>query len=122
MYYPDGFAAILNAVGSTYIKPPRGSPVLNFADANIAFAGGPLDQNFVNAIALDLNNRVFDQSDNGLRMSFSLGNGTFSGWVQDPSSLRYYPFHGVVLQKANTAVGFFQAYGLSGDVSIIGTD
>jgi lysyl endopeptidase len=119
-FYPDGFSTVLNATGCTYAKPPRGTTVLNFTDANVTFSGGSLNQSFSNAIALDVNSRVFNQSSNNLKMTFSLNTGTFSGRVEDPNSGLIIPFFGIVLQKPNIASGYFQESGLSGDVSVTG--
>ncbi len=116
--YPEGFTTSLSATGCTYTKPPRGTTILSFTDANVTFTGGPLDQPFSNAIAMDTNNRVFNQSSNMLKMSFSVGTGTFSGRVQDPNSGQMFPFNGIVLQKSNTGAGFFIDSGLSGAVTL----
>jgi len=115
-YYPDGFAVILSSTGSRYVRPPPGNKVLDLTTATIEFNGGNLDQGITNHVTLDSNNRIHNQSANGLRLGFSLSNGSFSGIVMDPITWDWIPFRGVVLQKQGIAAGYFFGWDQTGEV------
>ena len=56
-------------------------------------------------------------SDNKLSLTFSPSTGLFSGKVMDPNSSMLIPFKGAVLQKENSAFGWFPGQnGRSGEV------
>ena len=115
-YYPDGFAVILASSGSRYVRPPPGTKVLDLTSATIEFNGGNLDRGITNHITLDSNNRIQNQSANGLRLRFSLSNGVFGGVVMDPITWDWIPFRGVVLQKQGIAAGYFFGWDQTGEV------
>jgi hypothetical protein len=119
-FYPRGFAVIDTVSGSHYVRPPRGTKVLDLTTARIEFNGGNLDRGITNHIVLDSNNRVLNQSANGLRLSFSLSNGSFGGSVKDPITFYWIPFKGVVLQKNNVGAGFFPGWDQTGEVWLQG--
>ena len=119
-FYPRGFAVIDAVSGSRYVRPPRGTKVLDLITARIEFNGGNLDRGITNHIVLDPNNRVQNQSANGLRLSSSLSNGSFSGSVKDPIFFDWIPFKGVVLQRNNVGAGFFPGWDQTGEVWLEG--
>jgi hypothetical protein len=115
-YYWQGFAEQSAIVGSSYLRPPRGSTVVNFSSGAVVLQGGNLSEVITNQVALDPNNRVVNLSDNKLSLSFSTSTGLFSGRVVDPSTLRTLTFRGVVLQKQNSGAGLFLGVNESGEV------
>lgn len=116
-YYPDGFAILLSAYGSRYQKPAKGQKILDLTEAAVEFIGGNLSESFTNHVSLDSNNHVVNFSQNKLSMSFNLGNGSFTGKVQDPNALNIMlPFRGVVLQNYGVAAGFFSDWTRTGEI------
>ena len=119
-YYPCGFYVVNPVYGSSYVKPPNGTRVLNFTNATIQFNGQNLYQGITNNVILTTNNKIQNLSANGLRFAFALNTGNFSGSVMDPITWQWYSFNGVVVQKRNIATGFFNAYNLTGEVWLQG--
>ena len=115
-YYPRGFAVTEMATGSRYVRPPRGTRVLDLTGATIEFNGGNLDRGITNHVTLDSNNRIQNLSANGLRLWFSLANGSFTGIVMDPITWDWIPFRGVVLQRQTVAAGYFPGLDQTGEV------
>ncbi|MFZ0826316.1 MAG: immunoglobulin domain-containing protein [Verrucomicrobiia bacterium] len=111
-----GFAVVTAPIGSLYTPPPAGQPVLNLANGNVALTDGALAQSFTNQIQLNNNNTIINSSDNGLQLTINPANGTFSGNAQDPTTDKWIPFKGIVLQKQNTGGGFFLNQNESGGV------
>jgi len=114
--YPEGFAIVETAIGSRYSRPPRGIKVLDLSSASIEFNGGNRDQGITNHVTLDSNNRVQNLSANGLRLSISIANGSFSGRVMDPITWEWLPFRGVVLQRQGIGAGYFLNWNKTGEV------
>jgi hypothetical protein len=106
-YYPAGFEMQQSVVGSQYFVPTQGSTVLNLGNANLYASDAGLDQPVDNPVTLNSNNKIFNQSGSKMGMSFSVGTGTFSGFIFDPATSHSMSFRGVVLQRQNVAVGFF---------------
>ncbi|HTY87137.1 MAG TPA: immunoglobulin domain-containing protein [Candidatus Acidoferrum sp.] len=119
--YTMGFAAVTEAVGSRYTKPPTGTPVLNFANGALVLSDGHLAGSFTNRFQLNPNNKVVNLSANALQISFNAGNGRFGGKVQDPATGKSLAVKGIVLQKQNTGGGFFLNQNQSGEVYLEGT-
>jgi len=105
-FYQLGFNTECQAIGSIYTRPARSQPILNLTQADVSFGGGNLVPEFSNSILLDLNSRVSNLSGNQLTLSFSTAQGTYSGTVTDPTTLKRFSFKGAVLQKQNTGFGF----------------
>ena len=80
---------------------------MNLSDANLIASDGGLDQPVDDPVTLNNNNKIYNLSGNRMGMSFSLGTGSFSGYIVDPSTSHSMPFRGVVLQKQNVAAGYF---------------
>jgi hypothetical protein len=119
-YYPDGFAVILEAAGSSYVRPAKWTKVLDLTNAEIQFNGGDLYRSITNQVVLDSRNRITNLSANGLKMKISLSRGIFKGKVLDPITWEWIPFRGVVLQRFNLAAGYFLGWDESGEVWLEG--
>jgi hypothetical protein len=115
-YYPSGFALINTVTGSRYVPPPRGSTILDLSSATIEFNGGNLDRGITNHVTIDSKNQVHNLSANGLRLTFSVSTGSFSGQVMDAITWDWIPFRGVVLQNINVGVGYFLGWDQTGEV------
>ncbi|SPE51083.1 putative Lysyl endopeptidase [Verrucomicrobia bacterium] len=117
-YYPNGFTAATTITGAGYTRPQRGTPVLNLSSGTVSLSGNDPSVSIQDSIAIDSNNRVTFQSDKRSSLTFSTGNGMFSGHVLNPGTSTMIPFSGVVLQNQNTGMGFFLGTDQSGEVVI----
>lgn len=105
-YYPAGFNLESLVIGSAYAKPMGATnPIVKLDDAQLAFVGGNLLENFTNSITLGNFSQVSNHSTNGLLLSFNLANGRFSGQVRNPLTREVRSFGGVVLQKRDEGYG-----------------
>lgn len=114
-YYPDGFAIAVSAWGARYVRPPGGTRVVNAPAATIEFNGAYLGMGITNVVTIDTSNRVKNTSSNGLKLTFWLDTGTFSGKVLHPATRQWISFKGAVLQTYDLAAGFFLDYDRSGE-------
>jgi len=92
--------------------------VLNLSSGTVSLSGNDPSVSIQDSIAIDSNNRVTFQSDKRSSLTFSTGNGMFSGHVLNPGTSTMIPFSGVVLQNQNTGMGFFLGTDQSGEVVI----
>ena len=119
-FYPQGFAITVSATGSQYVPPAFGEKIIDIDTGTIEFNGGNLQDGFSNDVTLDSNNRLHNLSSNALSVRFSLSNGSFRGFVVDPSSHDWIPFQGVVLQDRAIATGVFPGWDQTGEVTLQG--
>jgi len=120
-YYPGGFRVSSEAIGSSYVRPVGGGPILDLGNnAVVSFTGGDLIDSVVNPIAIDALNRVTNLGTNAMNLSFSVTNGVFRGNVTDPNSGQLFPVRGVVLQNENSGAGYFLGPTQSGEVRLEG--
>jgi hypothetical protein len=114
--YQGGFTNdMVNVIGSTYTKPPKGAPVLNFTDADIILAGGGLDQPQTNRVTLGADNKV--TSTDKSKLNINLSTGAFTGSVISQLNNKPVQFGGVVLTNLNSGQGFFLNGSQSGEVT-----
>jgi hypothetical protein len=106
--YQLGFNTECQAVGSVYRTPvdPQTDFVLNLNQAFVSFSGGNLPADFSNSILFGPYSRVSNLSGNPMTLTFSTSQGTFTGSVTDPTTLKPFSFKGAVLQKQNAGFGF----------------
>jgi hypothetical protein len=114
--YPAGFTNVTDVAGSSYVFT-KGVPVLNFSTATLALSNGNLSNAFVEGIALDSASKV-TSTNATVKMTITTSSGLFKGSVADPVSGKTISYNGVVLQKQNTAGGFFLGTTESGRVTI----
>jgi hypothetical protein len=119
--YPAGFNVERDLVGSIYSRPVLGKRVLELPEgsAQIVFTGGGLTETVINAVYLDLNNRVVDASGSGIKATVSLPNGNFQGSFINPATQKRVQFNGKLLQGENYGAGFFLNNNLSGQVHFL---
>jgi hypothetical protein len=115
-YFPDGFGITVGAWGSRYYRPGKGEKILDLTHATMEFNGGNLHEGVTNRVILEYNNRLTNLENNPLKVSFSPGNGTFSGKFVDPVTWQWLSFRGVVLQDYAVAAGYFLDWSQSGEV------
>jgi hypothetical protein len=114
-YYKDGFHRSFQITGCRYIAPKPGTNILGWTSGTASFAdfafSGATSVNFDPAF-----NRFSFPNGNAdsLRLSLSPTIGVFTGGVSRPSL----PLRGIVLPKANKAVGFFLDHNQSGFVVV----
>src|SRR5262249_15001937 len=121
--YPSGFTIQSDTVGSTYFgdffASTNGTPILNFTNGGIlVLEGAALTQNITNHIQISGKNKVTNLDTNALSLSFTTA-GLFNGSVVDPATRVSIPFHGAVLQKENSGLGFFLLSNQSGRVLLL---
>lgn len=109
------------AIGSSYVRPVGGGPILDLGNNGVvSFTGGDLTDSVVNPIAIDALNRVTNLGTNAMSLSLSVTNGVFRGNVTDPNSGQLFPVRGVVLQNENSGAGYFLGPTQSGEVRLEG--
>jgi hypothetical protein len=116
-FYPGGFTNGVTAIGSLYQKP-NGGQIINMSDGSVSFSGGNLSSSFANSITLTADNKVVNDSDNKLTMSFALATGLFHGSVAPPDGSHDLSYRGVAFQKGNKAYGYFLGTDQSGSVVV----
>ena len=87
-------------------------------DGIVTFSGGNLDGAFTNSVVLRLDNKVTNESTNGLVFAIVPSSGLFSGNVAPPAGGHSLPFKGALLQKQKSAGGFFTGSTQSGRVTL----
>jgi hypothetical protein len=112
-FYPSGFAAQTEVMGSTYAKPDPGIPVLLPGDGQIQLWDGNLGTGITNRVSLGTDNRV--PPGNAVTLTVRTASGIFRGTSLNPAG-KSIPFQGVVLQKQNLGCGFFLGRTRSGGV------
>ena len=114
--YPAGFnfPEGIQAVGSVY-SFTNGVPLLNLPGGGISVLqmGNPV-QNSTNHFTLGNDNKI--TSADGLKVTITTSSGLFKGTATSPGDGASVPITGVLLQKQNTAYGFFLKGGQSGGV------
>jgi len=114
--YGPGFVLTSEVVGSKYLPPAIGVPVLNLAGGQVAFADGALAASFTNRFNLSANNLFSNQSPNAMSVNLNRPSGVVQGRVVDPATGKPLWFRGVLMQKQNSGGGFFLNEHLSGSV------
>lgn len=105
-FYPAGFTNITAAAGSAYHFSVA-TPVLNPGDGLIWFANGNLANSFTNQVTLAPDNKVTNNSPNALTLTLTTSTGLFKVTVVNPATGKSVTGNGVILQKQNSASGFF---------------
>jgi hypothetical protein len=114
-FYPGGFSNDLEIATSSYAPA---SPILPLTSGGtVSFSGGNV-ADFSNSITVTADNKVVNQSENRLTLSFVLPSGLFNGSVTPPDGTRARPFHGAVLQNSGVGYGYFLGTNQSGSVMV----
>jgi hypothetical protein len=115
-FYPEGFVVQTEAVGSRYVAPLKGTPVINVHTGQVWFANGNLGQSFTNHVILSSNNTIINLNSNKLALTITPATGLFKGTVNVPGIQKTFPFTGVLIQKQNSGFGFFLGTNQTGRV------
>jgi hypothetical protein len=114
--YPAGFdfPGGISVIGSVY-SFTNGAPLLNLPSGGVCVLqlGNPI-QSFTNNFTLGADNKI--SSANGLSTAISTSSGLFKGTALSLGNGTAVPINGVILQKQNSAFGFFLSNGQSGAV------
>jgi uncharacterized delta-60 repeat protein len=105
LFYPAGFSNEVATLGSRYIAPARGTPVLTLNNGVVILTSGNLAEPLTNSITLGGDNRIV--GDNQLTLTISPVKGTVSGSFVDPLLARKRIVKGIALPKQDQARGFF---------------
>src|SRR5208337_4697027 len=121
--YPAGFTnQALAAVGSSYT--PASASLSALTNSAAVFAGGSLSGPFTNSVATSSKTgrgRSVENAASQLALSLTPETGIISGYATVPGTKQTIPFHGVLLQNANTAYGYFLEDNQSGSV-VLGSE
>ncbi|MFO1488589.1 MAG: S8 family serine peptidase [Verrucomicrobiota bacterium] len=117
-FYPAGFALQTNAIGSKYVAPVTGAPLLNFNPAMLTLSGG----NVFDVFAVTATNKpsapLVYRGTNKLTLTLnSPTSALFKGSLVNPATGRTVSFKGAVLQDQQTASGLFVGTNQTGKVS-----
>jgi hypothetical protein len=115
-FYPAGFSNQVEVIGSRYIAPARGTPVLTLANGVVILSGGNFAPPLTNSITLGGDNKIV--GDNQLTLTISPVKGSVTGSFVDPAVSRKRTVKGVALPKQNQARGFFLGTDQSGRVFV----
>jgi uncharacterized repeat protein (TIGR02543 family) len=124
-FHPGAFETDHAIVGSRYVAPPMGKPVLAVAatenNSRLTLADGDLEPAVVQSVTLDPTNRVRLGSPAlpGLRVGINAAAGTFSGSFVHPATGVASRIRGVIFQKQNAGFGFFLGEDESGSTALM---
>ena len=123
-YYAGGFATNTILLGSKYVAPAKGSPMLSltntFGNVTLALGGGNLGAVLSNSVTVTTNNTVTILSGSVTNLTLKLvpKNGTFSGSFLHPVTHKSVKFQGAVLQLQDFGAGFFAGTNETGYVTL----
>jgi hypothetical protein len=103
--YPAGFSNQIETLGSRYVAPPSGTPVITLVNGVTILSGGDLVAPLTNSITLGGDNKI--TGDNELSIAISAPKGSIKGSFADPSNGAKRTLRGVALPKQNQVRGFF---------------
>lgn len=121
--YGSGFSEELELVGSHYVSPAKGFPILNVPSApqNLLFtvvAGNVFDLPSTRLLTLDSYNSVTAEGGEKFALKFSSPTGLFRGSFMDPSTKKQRGFRGAILQSDMVGGGFFFGNSQTGQVEL----
>jgi hypothetical protein len=120
VFYPSGFTAATELIGSKYVAPPPGTPPSGLANALITIGEGNLPATIVKHVTVDGagNVAVLDPGADALTMKIAVSTGQFSGTFIHPTSGLKTKFQGALIQKQQLGGGNFLGVDQTGFVTI----
>ena len=118
--YPGGFSVDSQAVGSHYVPPAPGTPLvakrLGEMNGQLTLGDGDLDPEVVQPLTIESSNRVDlkTRALPGLQVVINPVNGRFNGSFVHPATGTLSVLRGVIFQKRNAGFGFFLGQDESG--------
>lgn len=119
-YYPAGFATTLPVLGSRYVAPKTGTPVVpggpTANNVALSLGEGNLAEPLVEPVTIGTGSRtrVSTSVTKGLTVTISPATGVFRGTFMHPVSGDARPIRGVIFQKQNAGYGYFLGIDRSG--------
>lgn len=118
-YYPAGFTNVLSVMGSGYVSPATGSPVLSQPVTELILSGADLPQPLTNGITLTSKNTVvITPNPYGLSVRITPATGLFTGSFLNSTTGITNTFSGSLLQPYNLGTGEFMSTHRAGSVDI----
>ncbi len=114
--YTFGFQVAAEIVGSKYVTPARGVPVLNLEQGQVVCTDGGLSEPLTNRFSLNTNNVATSLDSPWPSLLLRPTTGQFTGRTPHPAGTGWLNFSGVVLQKRDAGFGCFPAGNLDGAV------
>lgn len=111
-FYPQAFTTSNRVVGSRYVRPLRGQPVVDFQTSEnrgrLVLSQGNIDTQISQPFEIDPDNTVMLETPTytGIKITLNPINGQFSGTFEHPTAGPR-RFSGVVTQKQRSGWGFF---------------
>lgn len=120
VFYPDGFTMPVPTVGSLYTKPAANVPVMNFTNGTVTLGNGNLDAPIAQAASLSSASKVAVALPNPQTVSLTINTSTglVAGKFIHPADTKARAVLGVVLQKQNSAYGFFPGVDQCGFIGV----
>jgi uncharacterized repeat protein (TIGR03803 family) len=109
-FYPNGFSLTAELIGSKYAKLAIGGVLVPATTYQLRLSGDDLSADIVAPVELDTAGHAHVTDGSKTKLSFSTSNGTLSGSVTDPNTLKLIKFKGVVLQNQSVGTGYFPGY------------
>jgi sugar lactone lactonase YvrE len=123
-FYPPVFTTNTLLLGSQYVAPAKGRPMLSLTNTTgnvmLTLGGGNLGAVLSNAVTVATNNTVTILSGTVSNLTLKLAptTGTFSGSFRQPVTHKVVDFKGAVLQLQDFGAGFFTGTNETGYVTI----
>lgn len=120
-YYPAGFTLETTTTGSRYNIPATGHGPLNLTTASLVLQLQSRDLALSTTIRLEFDaaGHVTSPVSRVFNLGFTRNSGLFAGQVASPITGKPIRFNGAVLQKQNTALGFFLSNDKSGQALLM---
>jgi uncharacterized protein YkwD len=124
VYYPAGFSAALPCVGSRYTAPAPASGLqamdVSTGEATAAFGAGNLPQALTVPVVINQSNQASMVTPGAPNLNFAINpvSGTVNGTFVMPDGNLMRAVRGVVIQKQQTAFGYFRGVNQCGYFSL----
>ncbi len=108
-FFPNGFAAELDVIGSRYTPPASTAPLLTWNEGLLSASGGNLIEAATNQFTLSNLGELMENDGPLTRVTLNLTrkNGVFRGQFYHPVGRRVVKYSGVVLQNLDYGAGYF---------------
>jgi len=118
--YRAGFTNEVSTLGSRYVQPAKGTPVLSLSNAVVVLSDGNLSNAVTTTVVFSPLNTITVAAPNPeqLALTVSAATGLLNGSFVHPQTFRKTSIRGVVLEKQNLAGGYFLGTNESGRVAL----
>ncbi|MDB6027335.1 MAG: hypothetical protein JWM68_3558 [Verrucomicrobiales bacterium] len=105
--FPSGFTNLTSVDGGVFIKPAKGTRVLNFTNGLLSLNGGNLPTGLTNSVVLTTNNTLVISSTNHLALKLNTTNGLITGSFTHPKTKLTTQIKGILVRQQDQGYGFF---------------